>query len=151
MNSEFTIAVHSLVLLAHLPEHMASSDDIASNVCTHSARIRKIMGCLRKAGFVRTKEGCGGGFILNHDPDEITLGDIYQLTSLGTLKPNWCSGDQGNECLVSANMQNVMDNMLDGAEQNMIQYLKGVTIGSMLRTLNETEKKAAAAEKNLIS
>ncbi|WP_068774143.1 Rrf2 family transcriptional regulator [Paenibacillus sp. FJAT-26967] len=142
MNSEFTIAVHSLVLLAHLPEHMASSDDIALNVSTHSARIRKIMGCLRKAGYVRTKEGCGGGFILNCDPDLITLGDIYTLTSLGTLKPHWCSGNEDDDCVISANMQNVMDEMLDGAEQNMIHYLKGVTIGSMLRKLNQSEKNA---------
>ena len=52
MNSEFTIAVHSLVFLAHLPDHMATSEEIAVNVSTHSARIRKVMGFLRKAGYV---------------------------------------------------------------------------------------------------
>ena len=49
MNSEFTIAVHSLVLLAHLPDHMATSEEIAANVSTHSARIRKVMGFLAKS------------------------------------------------------------------------------------------------------
>ncbi|MDF2719721.1 MAG: hypothetical protein K0R28_6646, partial [Paenibacillus sp.] len=29
MNSEFTVAVHSLVFLAYLPDHMASSELIA--------------------------------------------------------------------------------------------------------------------------
>lgn len=59
MNSEFTIAVHSLVFLANLPDHMATSEEIATNVSTHSARIRKVMGFLRKAGYVTTKEGIG--------------------------------------------------------------------------------------------
>lgn len=58
MNSEFTIAVHSLVLLAHLPDHMESGQKIADNVSTSPARICKI----------------GGGYILQRDPDEITLG-----------------------------------------------------------------------------
>src|SRR4051812_26392665 len=98
MNSEFTIAVHSLVLLAYIPGNMASSDYIASNVTTHPARVRKIMGFLRKQGYVTSKEGIGGGFILNCDPVQITLGEIYRLTAFGSLKPNWCSGDPNTEC-----------------------------------------------------
>jgi DNA-binding IscR family transcriptional regulator len=42
MNSEFVIAVHSLVLLAYRPDGMATSDEIAANVCTHPARVRKV-------------------------------------------------------------------------------------------------------------
>lgn len=93
MNSDFTIAVHSLVYLAYLPDHMASSESIAENVCTNSARIRKMMSCLRNNGFVKTKEGVGGGYILDCNPQEISLADIYIAVSHGTLKPNWCTGD----------------------------------------------------------
>ena len=50
MNSDFTIAVHSLVYLAYLPDHMASSESIAENVCTNPARIRKDDQLLKKKG-----------------------------------------------------------------------------------------------------
>ncbi|MGG1253462.1 Rrf2 family transcriptional regulator [Brevibacillus agri] len=132
MNSEFTIAVHSLALLAHLPGHMASSELIAQNVCTNPARIRKIMGILRKNGFVKTKEGVGGGYMLACDPGDVTLAAIYRSISTGTLKPHWCSGDPKEACLVSANMHGVMDQIFTEAELYYTKYLEQLTIQTVL-------------------
>lgn len=137
MNSEFTIAVHSLVLLAHLPDHMASSQKIADNVSTNPARIRKIMSCLRKHGFVQTKEGIGGGYILQRDPDEITLGQIYRSVSGGTIKPNWCSGDPEEECVVASNIQLVMDEVFDETDQYFSAYLDRTSIASILKKIKQ--------------
>jgi Rrf2 family protein len=132
VNSEFTIAVHSLALLAHIPDHMASSELIAHNVCTHPARVRKIMSALRKHGFVKTKEGIGGGYILASDPSEITLAQIYSAVSCGTLKPHWCTGDPQETCLVSSNMPHVMDQIFTEAEEYYTRYLGQITIQSVL-------------------
>jgi Rrf2 family protein len=135
VNSEFTIAVHSLVFLAHRTDNMATSEQIACNVATHSARIRKVMGFLRKAGYVRTKEGIGGGFILDCDPEKVTLAEIYRLTSQGSLKPNWCSGDQSQSCMIASQMEKVMDAIFGDAEKQMEHYFEQHTIGSVLRQL----------------
>ncbi|KHF41577.1 Rrf2 family transcriptional regulator [Halalkalibacter okhensis] len=135
MNSEFTIAVHSLVFLAYLPDHMASSQLIAKNVSTNPARIRKIMSCLRNHGFVQTKEGTGGGYILQGDPNEITLGQVYRSVSCGTLKPNWCSGDPEESCVVSSNIQGVMDEVFEEADQFFSAYLDKVSIASVLEKI----------------
>jgi Rrf2 family protein len=139
MNSEFTIAVHSLVLLAHKPDHMATSEYIAMNVATHPARIRKVMSLLRKEGYVRTKEGIGGGFILNCDPEQVTLAEVYRLTSLGTLKPSWCSGDPSRSCPVSSNMKQVMDGIFYEAELHMERYLEGHTVASVLQQVQDSK------------
>lgn len=139
LNSEFTIAVHSLVLLSHLPGQMATSGEIAANVCTHAARIRKIMGMLRKAGYVKTKEGFGGGFLLNCDPDAVTLADIYRVTSAGSLKPYWCTGDKSQSCPFSSNMQDVMNRLFCDAEKHMEQYLAGRTLGDVLHEVRFEE------------
>ncbi|MEC0225568.1 MULTISPECIES: RrF2 family transcriptional regulator [Paenibacillus] len=139
MNSEFTIAVHSLVFLANLPDHMATSEEIAVNVSTHSARIRKVMGFLRKAGYVSTKEGIGGGFILSRNPDEVTLGEIYRLTCQGSLKPSWCSGDENKPCLISSKMDKLMGDVFADAEKQMELYFNGHTIGSMLERIRAFE------------
>ncbi|WP_017727734.1 RrF2 family transcriptional regulator [Halalkalibacterium ligniniphilum] len=132
MKSEFTIAVHSLVYLAYLPEHMASSEMIAENVATNPARIRKIMSCLRKNGFVTTKEGNGGGYILNSNPQELTLAHIYQAVSHGTLKPHWSSGNPEESCPISANMHVVMNQIFHDAENYFEKYLETITISSVL-------------------
>ncbi|WP_248929799.1 RrF2 family transcriptional regulator [Paenibacillus hamazuiensis] len=146
MNSEFTIAVHSLVLLAYKPDHMATSDYIAHNVCTHPARVRKVMGCLRKAGYVAAKEGIGGGFILNCDPAQVTLAEIYRLTSIGSIKPGWCSGDEEADCMVAGNMAAVMDDIYQEAEQQMIRFLERFTVSDVLDRVRKMTGKAASGE-----
>ncbi|WP_411503819.1 RrF2 family transcriptional regulator [Brevibacillus centrosporus] len=137
MNSEFTIAVHSLALLANLPDHMASSEHIAKNVCTNPARIRKIMSILRKHGFVRTKEGIGGGYILDRDPRELNLAQIYETISSGTLKPHWCTGDPEDACVVSSKMHCVMDQIFNQAEFHYKKYLEQITIQSVLDQIKQ--------------
>ncbi|WP_239615770.1 RrF2 family transcriptional regulator [Cohnella mopanensis] len=135
MNSEFVIAVHSLVLLAHRPDGMASSEEIASNVCTNPVRVRKVMSCLRKNGFVDTREGSGGGYRLSQEPSEVTLADVYRAMASGSLAPSWCSGDPESDCLVGSNMADVMNAVFCGADQQLESYFESITIGSMLSRL----------------
>jgi Rrf2 family protein len=137
VNSDFTIAVHSLVYLAYLPDHMASSELIAKNVCTNPARIRKVMSNLRNHGFVKTKEGIGGGYILNCNAQEVTLADIYRTVSQGALKPHWCTGDPDQKCLVSSNTQVVMDQIFSEAELYVEKYLEEMTISSVLAKVKQ--------------
>ena len=61
MTGEFAIAVHALVYLNHKKE-VLSSDELAANVCTNPARVRKVMAKLKKAGLLSTKEGAEGGY-----------------------------------------------------------------------------------------
>lgn len=140
MNSEFTVAVHGLVLLAYLPEHMASSETIARNVATNPTRIRKIMSTLRKHSFVKTKEGIGGGYILNCEPGEVTLAQIYRALSGGTLKPHWCSGNPEENCLVSANIQSVMDHFFYEAELHYEAYLEQNTLQTVLDKIRKCQQ-----------
>jgi Rrf2 family protein len=132
VNSEFTIAVHSLVFLAYKPDRMATSDVIASNVNTHPSRLRKVMSCLRKQGYIITKEGIGGGIMLNCSPEQVTLAEIYGATSLGSFKPTWSSGSGDEGCMVACNMAEVMDHIFCEAEQHMLVYLERTTISDVL-------------------
>lgn len=132
MNSEFVIAVHSLVLLAYRPEGMATSEEIAENVCTNPVRVRKVMSCLRKHGFVDTREGPGGGYKLCRQPEDITLADIYRSLAAGSLAPSWCSGDPEKNCVVSSNMAEVMTSVFCDADRQLETYFGQITIGGML-------------------
>ncbi|MBD2845911.1 Rrf2 family transcriptional regulator [Paenibacillus sp. IB182496] len=139
MNSEFTIAVHSLVFLAYLPERMASSETIADNVCTHAARVRKIMGCLRRAGIVETREGTRGGYRMVAAPQTVSLGAIYRVMAGGSLTPSWCSGSPDMDCVVSSNMQEVMHNIFGAAEKHLEAYFGQITIADVLAQIHECQ------------
>ncbi|GGD92958.1 RrF2 family transcriptional regulator [Paenibacillus nasutitermitis] len=137
MNSEFTIAVHSLAYLAYRPDRMASSEAIAENVATNPARIRKVMSYLRRGGYVDTREGAGGGYRLTLDPAVVTLADVYRLLAQGSVIPNWCSGDPDMDCVVGSNMREVMDHIFCTAEKQLEQYFGGITISDVLGQIHE--------------
>ena len=42
MNSDFCVAVHGMVYLYH-KKCQLSSDELADNICTNPARVRKVM------------------------------------------------------------------------------------------------------------
>ena len=139
MNSEFTIAVHSLVYLAYLPEKMASSEMIADNVGTHSVRVRKIMSGLRRSGLVATREGSGGGYRLTADPAVVTLADIYRVMAQGSLIPSWCSGDPEMDCVVGSNMNQVMFGIFCKAEKHLETYFHAITLQDVLQQIKDCE------------
>jgi len=137
MNSDFVVAVHSLVYLAHRPGDTLSSEEIAANVCTHPARVRKVLSLLRRQGLVVAREGAGGGFRLGRDPSGVTLADISRAMQAGSLAPSWCSGDPDMDCVVGANMREVMREVFCGAERRLEEYFGGITIGGLLERIRE--------------
>jgi Rrf2 family protein len=140
VNSEFTIAVHSLVYLAYKPDRMATSEMIAHNVNTHPSRVRKVMSCLRKSGYIGTKEGIGGGYIFNCSPEQVTLAEIFRATSIGSIKPGWCSGNGDDNCMVACNMAEVMDHIFCEVEEQLIFSLQRITIHDVLERVRAAQQ-----------
>lgn len=140
MNSEISIAIHSLVLLASLPDRMASSEQISRCVCTHPARVRKVLGLLKKLGYVVTKEGIGGGYILACEPDRVKLSDIYRSFACGGLKPGWCTGDPDSTCPITSNTDRVLAHLFDEAEKHMVMYLDRLTISDVLGLVRQWDE-----------
>lgn len=143
MNSEFTVAVHCLVFLAYVPERLASSEVLAWNVCTNPARIRKVMNLLRKHNLVRTQSGAGGGYLLNRDPKDLTLREIYQITSSGALASEWRSGDEQMDCPIASKIGHTMSRIYQGAESRYALYLDEFTIQDLVNDMMQEDQKGS--------
>ena len=126
MNSDFTLAIHSLTYLALQTDRMSTSDAISESAGVHPVRIRKVLSLLKKHGFIKSKEGTGGGFLFALDLSEVNLWDIYKITSEGALQPK-CP-ESNERCIVGANMQKVLCTIFFGAEEHMGEYLRDYTI-----------------------
>jgi Rrf2 family protein len=77
-NSRFTVAVHTLTLLAQGQDDPVTSEYIASSANTNPVVIRRILGDLRAAHLATSQGGNGGGWKLSRPAGTITLCDVYR-------------------------------------------------------------------------
>lgn len=149
MNSEFTIAVHCLIILAGAPGQMWNSETLAGKVHTHPARVRKIMSLLRRNCLIMTKEGLGGGYRLACNPDTCSLAEIYRITSCSALRLNWCSDSADKtDKTERSGIRRALERTFSGAEHVLENYLSQQSIGSLLCELQG--KSAAFSDREAV-
>lgn len=56
MNSDFTLAIHSLTLLALQPDRMSTSEYISESAGVHPVRIRKVLSLLKNMVLLNQKK-----------------------------------------------------------------------------------------------
>ena len=130
MTSDYCVAVHALVHLNHKAK-VLSSEELAENICTNPARVRKVMAKLKKAGFVKTKEGSEGGYLFDQDADRVTLDQIAQALEIRFVDTAWKSGETDMKCLVASGMAGLMDEIFDDLNEQCRKRLKEITIGTL--------------------
>ena len=130
MTSDYCVAVHALVYLNHKAK-VLSSEELAENICTNPARVRKVMAKLKKAGFVKTKEGSEGGYLFDQDADRVTLDQIAQALEIRFVDTAWKSGDTDMKCLVASGMAGLMDEIFDDLNEQCRKRLKEIPIGTL--------------------
>lgn len=128
MTSDFSAAVHVLVYLGH-QNATVSSEALGANVCTHPARIRKIMAKLGKAGIVCAREGkAGGGYVLAVDSSAITLGAVLRALGGSIITTCWKPGSTLNPCAISSGMAAVLDRLYSRLDAHCMDDLECVTV-----------------------
>lgn len=65
-------------------------DELGARVAVPATVLSQVMPVLRTAGIVRSLRGQQGGYVLNHDPAEITLEDVVRAFE-GQLAPIDCA------------------------------------------------------------
>ena len=96
--------------------------------------LESIMSVLSKAGFVDAVHGKGGGYRLNREPRDYTIGSILKLTE-GSLNVASCT-TQGaaacsrSECCQALPMWEKLDKMID-------DFFEGITLADLLQETKE--------------
>lgn len=130
MTSEFRVAVHALVFLNHRAECL-SSEVLSQNICTNPARVRKVMGKLKRAGLLCTKEGAEGGYLFCKTAGEVTLEQIAEALEMRFVTAAWRSGDTDMNCLIASGMAGVMEGIYSDLDRLCKNHLRTITIADI--------------------
>ncbi|MDD3807106.1 MAG: Rrf2 family transcriptional regulator [Candidatus Marinimicrobia bacterium] len=74
---KLSTAVKAVHCLAQVYPDALSSAEISEMTGINASQLRLILSMLAKAGIIHSKQGAGGGFILNMTPDQINLQQLY--------------------------------------------------------------------------
>lgn len=130
-NSHFALAVHFLCALSWNEGQVIGSGDIARSMGTNPSFLRGLIGDLRKAGLVETRQGKGGGSLLARSSQSITLYDVYLATETQPVVKNH-TPDCQSACPVARNMENVLSNVNQKLEDTLIAELKKTTVADLV-------------------
>ena len=135
VSTRFSVAIHILVMMNVKKDTMLTSDQLAQSVNTNPVVIRRILGMLKTAGFVDTKRGVGGSFLIK-DAQDITLLDIFKAVGCVNSGSMFeIHQDTNQDCKVGANIQNIVLKNVDKAQSAMEKELSNVTIADITSDL----------------
>ena len=133
ITSKFTAAVHILTCIDIFGGQMrVTSDFLSGSTGVNAVIVRNVLGQLRNAGIVETRQGSGGAHLAK-SLDEITLYDIYKAVD--------CIDDEGLfhfhenpnvECPVGRNIHKAMDGRLAAAQEALENELKSTTLAEVV-------------------
>jgi Rrf2 family protein len=130
-NSQFSMAVHVLLMLARSREENLKSDYLAGSVNTNPVVIRRLLGQLAHADLVVSQTGANGGTRLARCPSEINLAEIYKAVSCGEVfalhgrSPN-------QDCPVGRNIEAVLCNLQKEIDHSVVEKLSQYTLQNVL-------------------
>ncbi|AJA10174.1 BadM/Rrf2 family transcriptional regulator [Sphingopyxis fribergensis] len=121
-----------LHVLLHMAEHRApmTSDQLAKAMQTHPVVIRRILGGLRDAGFVRSEKGHGGGWTIARDLADITMRDVYDAIGRPGLMA-MANRTEAPGCLVEQAVNAALDTSFQEAEALLLARFGEVTLAQL--------------------
>ncbi len=112
MDTKFSVAVHTLILIAESKVPL-SSEEIAQSVGTNSSYIRKVLGPLKKEGIISSRQGVSG-FSLEVNPQDLTLLQIYRALNQNPFFD--IHQNPSNKCIVGRHIKSTLTNLLEDME-----------------------------------
>lgn len=127
-----------LHVLLHMARHDGpiTSERIGQMLHTNPVVVRRTMGGLRTAGYVRSEKGHGGGWTITRELDEISLLDVHQ--AVGGPKLFAIGNESSNpQCAVERAVNQALDAALSEAETLLIKRLGNITLAELAGSFND--------------
>src|SRR5690606_4944593 len=115
-NTRFATIVHILTILATKMGEWINSEWIADSINTNPVIVRKELSILQEQGWVTSRKGKDGGFMLNTSSDNITLAELYKVVKnsdvLGKKNPN-----PNSKCPIGRDINKELDALFNETDE----------------------------------
>ncbi|MDQ4123762.1 MAG: Rrf2 family transcriptional regulator [Acidobacteriota bacterium] len=139
-SSRYSIAIHTLCLLARADEKPLKSEQIACLVKTNPVVIRRILSELGRAGQVVSQAGAAGGTRLARKPEEILLVEIYrviesrEIFALHRKKPD-------ERCEIGLSIEVVLLQIQNKLDRAIEDGLGKITLADVLEMIEDENRR----------
>lgn len=128
VSTQFTIAVHALIMIAYFPDIRITSEMVAKSVGNNPVIIRNIYAKLKRAGILSVQRG-SGDTALTKAANEITLWEVYKAVETDVASeiftfPNTLSGI----CPIGSSIRELLLIHLEDAIASLKDSLSKTTI-----------------------
>jgi len=138
-NSQFSMAVHVLSMLARSKDENLKSDFLACSVNTNAVVIRRLLGELNQAKLVVSQTGANGGSRLARCPSEINLAEIYKAVSCGEVFALHAKAPS-KDCPVGKNIEAVLSCLQREIDKGIEEKLSRYTLQNVFEMVEQQGK-----------
>ncbi|MEO6655438.1 MAG: Rrf2 family transcriptional regulator [Pyrinomonadaceae bacterium] len=135
-NSQFSMAVHILALLAKAGEGNVKSGYIAGSVNTNAVVIRRVLGQLSQAGLVSSQTGAFGGTRLARAASDISLCEVYKAVSCGEVFALHAKSPN-QDCPIGKNIEAVLCNLQKEIDRSVGEKLAQYMLADVMERVEQ--------------
>jgi Rrf2 family protein len=129
-------AIHSLYYLALQGKgKLILVGEVAKAQNISESYLAKVFQTLAKAGLIKSYRGAKGGYVLAHDPSQISFRKIVEV--MEGSSPIFICDDHKRNCTFLGDC--VISNVMSEAENKMFEVLEKTTLADILRKFNHNQ------------
>ena len=141
MGNDFIVIIHCLTYLAVHHDRRFSSQQLAHNACSNPVIVRKVMSLAFSKGYVDVVNGVNGGYKIQVDPKDISLGDLFILVGEDKRLKKQYQSSLDEVCLVANHICGVFTDLQEEQIQNQVDFYEKQSILDVVKRLQEKSKK----------
>ena len=141
MGNDFIVIIHCLTYLAVHHDRRFSSQQLAHNACSNPVIVRKVMSLASSKGYVDVVNGVNGGYKMQVDPKDISLGDLFILVGEDKRLKKQYQSSLDEVCLVANNICSVFSDLQEEQIQNQVKFYQKQSILDIVKRLQKKSEK----------
>lgn len=141
MGNDFIVLIHCLTYLSVHHDRRFSSQQLAHNACSNPVIVRKVMSLASSKGYVDVVNGVNGGYKIQVNPKDISLGDLFILVGEDQRLKKQYQSSLDEVCLVANNICGVFTDLQEEQIQNQVKFYQKQSILDIVKRLQKKSEK----------